>query len=120
MKIYLPNGEAPKPGEIFRNPDLARTLEKLVEAERADQAKGRHEALEGGARPLLQRRHRARICGLFRGERRDCSVTRTSPNTPPRSRTPVSINYRGYQIYKNPSATPGADGALCPEHPRGL
>src|SRR5215469_11557668 len=46
VKIYLPNGEAPKPGEIFKNPDLARTLKKLVEAERANREKGRHEALK--------------------------------------------------------------------------
>src|SRR6516164_4619727 len=46
MKIYKPNGEAPKAGEIFRNPDLARTLRKLVEAEKENEAKGRHEALK--------------------------------------------------------------------------
>jgi gamma-glutamyltranspeptidase / glutathione hydrolase len=46
IKIYEPNGEAPKAGEIFKNPDLARTLRKLVEAERANKAKGRHEALK--------------------------------------------------------------------------
>ena len=32
-KVYLPNGRAPQAGEIFRNPDLARTLRRLVEAE---------------------------------------------------------------------------------------
>ena len=36
----------PKAGEILKNPDLARTLKKLVEAEKANQAKGRHEALK--------------------------------------------------------------------------
>ena len=46
IKIYLPNGEAPKAGDIFKNPDLARTLKKLVEAERANRTKGRHEALK--------------------------------------------------------------------------
>src|SRR6266540_4176599 len=35
VKVYLPGGETPRPGEIFRNPDLARTLAKLVEAEQA-------------------------------------------------------------------------------------
>src|SRR5499427_4191841 len=46
VKVYYPNGAAPKPGEIFRNPDLARTLHKLVDAEKENAAKGRHEALK--------------------------------------------------------------------------
>jgi len=45
-QIYLPSGQAPKAGEIFRNPDLARTLRKLVEAEAENQSKGRHAALK--------------------------------------------------------------------------
>jgi len=35
VKIYLPNGHPPNAGEILKNPDLARTLRKLVEAEKA-------------------------------------------------------------------------------------
>src|SRR6059036_1936149 len=31
VKVYFPGGAAPRPGDIFRNPDLARTLRKLVE-----------------------------------------------------------------------------------------
>src|SRR5216683_88825 len=32
IKIYKPKGDAPAAGEIFKNPHLARTLKKLVEA----------------------------------------------------------------------------------------
>ncbi len=32
--VFLPNGRAPKKGEIFRNPDLARTLERIGEGGR--------------------------------------------------------------------------------------
>src|SRR5579864_8091574 len=46
VKIYLPNGHPPKAGEVLKNPDLARTLKKLVEAEKANKAKGRHKALK--------------------------------------------------------------------------
>src|SRR5207244_10820987 len=41
MKVYLPNGRGPQAGEIFRNPDLARTLRRLVEAETQNKSKGR-------------------------------------------------------------------------------
>src|SRR5262245_38281979 len=45
-KLYLPGGHAPKAGEIFKNPDLAVVLKKLVEAEKQAAGKGRHAALE--------------------------------------------------------------------------
>src|SRR5580692_12921220 len=35
VKVFLPGGRAPQPGELFRNPDLASTLRKAVEAEQA-------------------------------------------------------------------------------------
>src|SRR5262249_19678453 len=44
-KLYFPEGRAPRPGEISRNVDAARTLRKLVEAEQAAAGQGRHEAL---------------------------------------------------------------------------
>src|SRR5438067_1171229 len=47
MRVYLPNEQQlPNPGDIFKNPDLARTLRKLVESEKSAAAKGRHEALK--------------------------------------------------------------------------
>ena len=39
-KIFLPNGEPIKAGELYRNPDYAATLKKLVEAEQQAKAKG--------------------------------------------------------------------------------
>ena len=43
---FLPGGRAPRTGEIFRNPDLARTLKRLVQAEKLNARKGRHAALK--------------------------------------------------------------------------
>src|SRR5256885_6250101 len=106
IKIYKPNGEAPKAGEIFKNPDLARTLKKLVEAERVNKAKGRHEALKA-ARDRFYTGDIARAMaafseangGLFRYE--DFAEHTATVGTP------VSTDYRGYQVYKNPSASQG-------------
>jgi gamma-glutamyltranspeptidase/glutathione hydrolase len=106
VKIYLPNGRPPRAGEILKNPDLARTLKKLVEAEKANQAKGRHEALKA-ARDRFYKGDIAKDLaafseangGLFRYEDFAEYIAEVE--------TPVSINYRGYQIYKNPSASQG-------------
>ncbi|PYT26141.1 MAG: gamma-glutamyltranspeptidase [Acidobacteria bacterium] len=34
MRLFLPGGHVPAPGEIFRQPDLARTLRSMVQAEK--------------------------------------------------------------------------------------
>jgi gamma-glutamyltranspeptidase / glutathione hydrolase len=106
VKVYMPNGHPPKAGEIFKNPDLARTLKKLVEAEKANQSRGRHEALKA-ARDRFYKGDIAKDLaafseangGLFRYE--DFAEYTAEVDTP------VSINYRGYQIYKNPSSSQG-------------
>src|SRR5256714_9571248 len=63
-KVYLPNNRAPQAGEIFRNPDLARTLKRLVEAEKQNAGKGRHEALKA-ARDRFYRGDIAREMARF-------------------------------------------------------
>jgi len=45
--VFLPEGRAPAPGEIFRQPDLARTLRVMVEAERKARA-ARKGTVKGG------------------------------------------------------------------------
>jgi gamma-glutamyltranspeptidase/glutathione hydrolase len=39
-EVFLPGGEPPEPGQVFRQPQLAATLRKLVEAERQALAAG--------------------------------------------------------------------------------
>ena len=106
VKIYLPDGQPPKPGEIFRNPDLARTLEKLVEAERAAKAKGRHEALKA-ARDRFYQGDIAREFAAFSEANGGLFRYQDFAAYTAEVEEPVSVNYRGYEIYKNPSATQG-------------
>ena len=105
-RVYMPNGRAPKPGEIFKNPDLAITLKKLVEAERSNKSRGRHEALKA-ARDRFYKGDIARSLaqfsegngGLFRYD--DFAEYTAAVEAP------VSIDYHGYRVYKNASATQG-------------
>jgi gamma-glutamyltranspeptidase/glutathione hydrolase len=106
MKIYLPNGQPPKPGEILKNPDLARTLQKLVEAESANKSKGRHEALKA-ARDRFYKGDIAREFAAFSEANGGLFRYEDFVEYTAEVETPVSINYRGYEIYKNPSASQG-------------
>jgi gamma-glutamyltranspeptidase/glutathione hydrolase len=105
-KLYWPDGKAPKAGELFKNVDAARTLRRLVEAEKQSASKGRHEALRA-ARDRFYKGDIAKAMaefsekngGLFRYED---FATYTA-----KVETPVSTNYRGYDVYKNASASQG-------------
>jgi gamma-glutamyltranspeptidase / glutathione hydrolase len=93
--------EAPDAGEIFRQPDLAATLRKLVEAEQQAlaQGKSRKEAIqaaydrfyEGDIAAELVRSTREQG-GLF--TMRDLADWRV------RIEEPVSVNYKGVEVYK--------------------
>lgn len=100
-RVFLPAGRAPRPGEIFRQPDLARTLRGMVEAERRASAGGRdRKAGLAAARDYFYKGPVAREIerfmkanrGLLRYE--DLAVFRA------RLEEPVSTSYRGYEIYK--------------------
>lgn len=106
IQIYRPNGRSPKAGEILRNPDLARTLRKLVEAEKANHAKGRHEALKA-ARDRFYKGDIARDLAAFSEANGGLFRYEDFAEYTAEVETPVSTNYRGYQIYKNPSASQG-------------
>jgi gamma-glutamyltranspeptidase / glutathione hydrolase len=88
--IYFPNGRMLKVGDILRNPDLAQTLRTMADPD---------EFYKGSLA-----RKMASFCeqngGLFRYEdfaRYEAKVDE-----------PISVNYRGYDVLKNPSACQGA------------
>jgi gamma-glutamyltranspeptidase / glutathione hydrolase len=105
-RVYLPNGQAPKAGEIFRNPDLAHTLKRLVEAEAQNRSKGRHEALKA-ARDRFYKGDIAREMAKFSEENGGLFRYEDFANYTAKIEEPVSVDYRGFQIYKNASASQG-------------
>ncbi len=106
MKVYQPNGQAPKPGDIFRNTDLARTLKKLVEAEKQNASKGRHEALKA-ARDRFYKGDIAREFAKFSEENGGLFRYEDFASYTAKVEEPVSTDYRGYRVYKNASASQG-------------
>jgi gamma-glutamyltranspeptidase/glutathione hydrolase len=106
VKVYLPDGNPPKPGDIFKNPDLARTLEKLVEAEKQNAGKGRHEALKA-ARDRFYKGDIAQTLAKFSEENGGLFRYEDLAAYTAKVEDPVSIDYRGYQVYKNASASQG-------------
>jgi gamma-glutamyltranspeptidase/glutathione hydrolase len=107
-KVFLPGGKAPRAGEIFKQPDRARTLRKLIEAEATAAAagKGRGAALKAARDRFYQGdipRELAAFSeangGLFRYEDFAAYASKVE--------APVSVDYRGLQVYKNPSASQG-------------
>ena len=88
---YLPGGRAPKAGEWFRNPDLARTLQEI-----ADTGIG---AFYGGA---LGQRIVARLSALGGFITLD-DLKRNMPTWV----TPISVPFRGYRVWEMPPNNQG-------------
>ncbi|HEU0078586.1 MAG TPA: gamma-glutamyltransferase, partial [Longimicrobiaceae bacterium] len=103
--VMLPHAgearEAPRPGEVFRQPELAATLRKLVEAEREAlrQGKNRREAIQA-AHDRFYRGDIARE--LVRGVQEEGGLITLEDlaRWRPRIEEPVSVDYRGVQVYK--------------------
>jgi gamma-glutamyltranspeptidase/glutathione hydrolase len=105
-RVFFPNGELRKAGEVFRNPDLARTLRKLVEAEDNNANKGREAALKA-ARDRFYKGDIARTMAKFSEDNGGLFRYDDFAEFSVKIEDPVSINYRGYEVYKNPSANQG-------------
>lgn len=85
-RTYLIDGRSPREGEIFRNPDLARTLEEIGTG-------GRDAYYQGRIAGVIDA-YMVRIGGYLRGS--DLAKHRSTWVEP------VSVNYRGYDIYELP------------------
>jgi len=93
--------EAPRPGEIFRQPDLAATLRKLVEAEAAALAAGK--SRQQAIMAAYERFYRGDIADEFvRGvQEQGGLITKNDlANWRVEFEEPVQTNYRGIDVYK--------------------
>jgi gamma-glutamyltranspeptidase/glutathione hydrolase len=105
-RLYAPGGKKWKEGELFRNPDLARTFRRLVEAEKQAASKGRAAALQA-ARDRFYKGDIAREMAAFIEKNGGLFRYEDFAEYTAKVEEPVSTSYRGYQVYKNPSASQG-------------
>ncbi len=88
---FLPNGRAPKAGEVFKNPDLAGTLRLIAEKGPA----GFYEGKTADAILALEREHGGTMTAADLKEYQ------------PEWVDPISTTYRGWTVYELPPNTQG-------------
>jgi gamma-glutamyltranspeptidase / glutathione hydrolase len=88
---FLPGGHAPKPGDIFRNPNLARTLETI--------ASGGRDAFYKGPIAAAIAADMKKRDGLL--DATDFAATKADWVDP------ISTSYRGYDVYEMPPNSQG-------------
>lgn len=98
-KLFLPGGREPKVGEIFSQPDLARTLRQIVAAERQARARGRSQALRA-ARDYFYKGPVAKRISDF--SEANGGLLRASDFAAFQARVeePTRTAYRGVEVYK--------------------
>lgn len=85
-RVYMPGGKAPAEGEIFRNPDLAKTYSAIAEGGRDAFYKGRLAAAMDGYFRRIGAPHRAADFAVHASEWVE----------------PVSTRYRGHELWELP------------------
>jgi gamma-glutamyltranspeptidase / glutathione hydrolase len=107
-KVFLPGGRPPEAGELFRNPDLAATLSKAVEAEQTalKQKKPRADAIEA-AFARFYKGDIAQEFDRFFKENHGSLTAADMAAYRPEWQEPVHVTYRGYDVYSNPATSRG-------------
>ncbi|MEW6129390.1 MAG: gamma-glutamyltransferase family protein [Acidobacteriota bacterium] len=98
-KIFLPNGRVPKVGEIFSQPDLAKTLRAIVAAGERVKTKGRHSSLMA-ARDYFYKGAIAKRISDFSEKQGGLIRAADFAAFHAKVEQPTKTSYRGYEIYK--------------------
>ena len=101
-RVFLPNGEIPKVGDIFVQADLARTLREIVRAERLASKGTRNNRHAGlmAARDYFYRGPIAKRIGDYMQANGGLIAAGDFARFAAKVGQPVQTEYRGYQVYK--------------------
>ena len=94
---YLPDGRVPQVGEVFRQPQLAATFRRLIDAEA--RAAGDRAARVAAARDLIYRGEMAREIASFHQEQGGLLTESDLAEFRVRLEPPEHSTYRGYDVY---------------------
>jgi len=100
-RTYYADGRVPAAGEMFRQPNLARTLRALVDAERQARASGA--SREAGIRAARDAFYKGEIAKRIAAGVQEAGGFMTADDLSSfegRFEEPVSTTYRGYEVYK--------------------
>lgn len=98
-RVFLPDGQTPKVGDIFVQADLARTLRAIVAAEVAGSTKNRHAGLMA-ARDYFYNGAIAKRIGDYMQHNGGLIAAEDFARFRARVGAPVKAEYHGYEIYK--------------------
>jgi gamma-glutamyltranspeptidase/glutathione hydrolase len=101
LRVFLPNGSRPVLGEIFRQPDLARTIRAMAAAEKSALAAGRkREAAIDAVRDYFYRGEPARKIDAFMRQQNGLLRYEDMAAFKLQAEEPLSTTYRGVTVYK--------------------
>jgi gamma-glutamyltranspeptidase/glutathione hydrolase len=107
-KIFLPNGQPLKAGELLKNPDYAQTLRKLVDAEK--QALAKKATRSQAIKAAFDRFYKGDIAQEFERFFKENGGLLTAADLAayePQWTEPLRTSYRGYDVFSNPSTSRG-------------
>jgi gamma-glutamyltranspeptidase/glutathione hydrolase len=107
-RVFLPSGRPPEAGELVTMPDLAATLQKLVDAEQSAlrQGRSRTHAL-AAAHDRFYKGDIADDFAMFFKEQGGLLSKEDMAAYREQWTEPVHTTYRGYDVYSNPSTSRG-------------
>ena len=109
-EIFLPNGRVPDIGERFVQKDLGRMLRMLIEAEEGAKHLGREAGIQA-ARDRFYKGDIAERIAAFHQEQGGFLTLDDLKNFSVEVEEPVSVNYRGYDVY---ACRTWCQGAVAP------
>ena len=107
-KIFMPNGQPLRAGELMKNADYAMTLRKLVDAEK--QALAKKATRSAAIKAAFDRFYKGDIAQEFERFFRENGGLLTAADLAayePQWTEPLRTAYRGYDVYSNPASSRG-------------